>query len=374
VKILHVTPSYKPAYGYGGPIWSVAALCEYQVAAGHEVTVFCTLANGKTELELPDRRAIIQEGVAVWYFKRRTKDHSHFSPGLLTELFWRIKDFDVVHFHSWWNLVIIPAMVLSRLRAVRPVFSPRGMLGDFTFHSVSKRLFHRLLGRFLLQKVVFHATAEQERAEILRRVPGARVFVLPNIVAFPDFPEGGDQLQRDTFNLIFLSRIHPKKGLDLLFPALAKLPFPWRLSVVGSGDASYKAQLQSLADDLGIAGYIDWHGWLSGEAKYRALQSADAMVLTSYHENFANVVIESLALGTPVLVSDKVGLSDYVAANTLGRVCTLDPEDIAARLCALREDTAQRARVRLAAPGLIRRDFDPERLARKYTEAYGAGY
>ncbi len=82
------------------------------------------------------------------------------------------------------------------------------------------------------------------------------------------------------------------------------------------------------------------------------------------------MVVEALALGTPVLVSDQVGLSDYVQMHGLGRVCGLDPEGIAATLRALQADTEGRIQIRRAAPGLIRKDFDPMRLAEQYIEAY----
>jgi glycosyltransferase involved in cell wall biosynthesis len=370
VRILHVAPSYKPAYIYGGPILSVAALCENQIKAGHSVQVFCTLANGSTELDIPAGKNRFVEGVSVSYFRRLTKDHSHFSPSLLWTLLRKAKNFDVLHFHSWWNLVTIPGILFCQLVSKKAFLSPRGMFGDFTFQSPAKHLFHQLLGRYLLKNVVFHATSSREKLEILKRMPGAQVFVLPNIVGIPTFPEGKKQKPKDIFQLLFLSRIHPKKGLDQLFPALAMLPFNWSLTIAGSGDDPYITQLKSLAAKLGIAQQLHWLGWLSGDDKYRALQSVDAMVLTSHHENFANVVVESLAMGTPVLVSDKVGLCDYVEANKLGRVCSLNPEDIAEKLSDLQADTEGRAHIRNTAPDLIRRDFDPQILARKYVETY----
>lgn len=370
MRILHVTPSYKPAYIYGGPIWSVAALCESQVKEGHSVEVFCTLANGSTELEIPTGEDRFVEGVSVSYFRRLTKDHSHFSPALLWTLLRKAKNFDVLHFHSWWNLVTIPGILFCQLVSQKAFLSPRGMFGDFTFQSPAKRLFHQLLGRYLLKNIVFHATSSREKSEILKRMPGAQVFVLPNIVRVPPFPEGQKQTELDVFQLAFLSRIHPKKGLENLFQALATLSFPWTLSIAGSGDEIYIAKLKSLAQKLGITQHIHWLGWLSGEAKYQTLQSADVMVLTSQHENFANVVIESLAMGTTVLISDKVGLCDYVEANKLGRICSLDPEDIALKLADLHADAEGRTHIRNSAPGLIHRDFDPQRLARKYVETY----
>ncbi|MEL6942891.1 MAG: glycosyltransferase, partial [Bacteroidota bacterium] len=125
--VLHIVPSYKPAYIYGGTITAISILAESQAALGHKIQVFTTTANGKEEL--PKGSTTI-DGVQVQYFPRWTKDHTHFSPALLWKLFRSIKKYDTVHLHSWWNLVTIPALFICWLRGVRPFFSPHGMLSS----------------------------------------------------------------------------------------------------------------------------------------------------------------------------------------------------------------------------------------------------
>ncbi len=146
MRILHITASYKPAFIYGGPIYSVAALCEKLSNRDFDfaqpdmvgktkinVVVYTTLANGKQELPYQNGETKIVEGVKVTYFKRITKDHSHFSPALLSALWRNAKNFDVIHIHSWWNLVSMGAVVICLLKGIKPIISPRGMLGDYTF-------------------------------------------------------------------------------------------------------------------------------------------------------------------------------------------------------------------------------------------------
>jgi glycosyltransferase involved in cell wall biosynthesis len=374
LKILHLTPSYKPATTYGGPIFSVSKLCEALQTAGHEVQVLSTLANGKTELQIPAGEVQIVEGVKVRYYPRWTKDHSHFSPALLWAWWRAIQPGTVLHVHSWWNLVAILGVALALLKGQRPVLSPRGMLSAYTLQSGAKRLFHHLLGRHLLRRCVLHATSEQEAKELRTVVPGARYFVAPNLLELPQ-PQaraGGPVRQLGAaLQLLFLSRIHPKKGLELLFSALARADYAWQLTVAGTGEVDYIAELKDLALGLNIAENIRWAGWVEGVAKWDLLERADLLVLPSQNENFANVVLEALALGTPVLLSTEVGLSEYVQAEGLGWGCAAEVNALRSALAGVASDRAALAAIRVRASEQVRQDFSVERVLGMYLAGYG---
>ncbi|MEN0045624.1 MAG: glycosyltransferase [Bacteroidota bacterium] len=369
--VLHIVPSYKPAYIYGGTITAISILAESQAALGHNIQIFTTTANGKSEL--PKGRRIV-DGVQVQYFPRWTKDHTHFSPDLLWTLFWNIKKYDTVHLHSWWNLVTIPALLICWLRGVRPFFSPHGMLSSYSLENESggaKGIFHRLFGRFLLSKSILHATAQQEAEEGLQMIPDWKYVLVPNIVELPERKNyRTEKCENQLFKLVFLSRIHHKKGLELLFEALSQVEFDFQLRIAGDGKETYVAQLKQLAEELKIAPKIDWVGWINGEAKYQLLANSDLFTLTSHNENFAMVVIESLAVGTPVFLSDRVGLSDYVQAKQLGWICSLDIPKIREDLQDIYEQKEALAEIRAKAPAQIYQDFSAESIARQYVEAY----
>ncbi|MBK7410263.1 MAG: glycosyltransferase [Saprospirales bacterium] len=93
--------------------------------------------------------------------------------------------------------------------------------------------------------------------------------------------------------------------------------------------------------------------------------------MTSLHENFANVVLESLAVGTPVLLSDHVGVRDYVQEKDLGWVTSLDVAQIARTIETACLDVEKRRRIREEGPGIIREDFEVVRVAERYLEGYG---
>ncbi|HEY4198174.1 MAG TPA: glycosyltransferase [Mucilaginibacter sp.] len=378
MKCLQIVPAYKPAYVYGGPIYSVSALCEELIKAGHQVTVITTTANGKSELEVTPGKMYCVDGVDVLYFKRYTKDHTHFSPGLLGYLWKNINDYDVVHIHSWWNLISLIAVIICAIKSKRPVLSPRGMLSEYTRganHTFSKRIIQSLVGKPFLSKVKFHATSLAEKEEILRIYPKAAVAVIFNFVALPDY-KGRSVASRESSqreNMLFLSRITPKKGLELFFTSLKAIEWNFHLTIVGPYDPDYRTSLMDLSRSDGLENKITWAEPVYGDQKYDLLAANDLLVLPSYNENFANVIIEALAFGCPVLISDMVGLAPYIAEKNLGWVTKVDAEDITQKLNEQHEDVDRKEWIRKNAPQIIQEDFKGENLVNSFIALYRSG-
>lgn len=370
MTLLHITPSYKPAFCYGGPTLSVSHLCETLARQRHTVDVLTTTANGRTELAVPTAASQLTEGVKVRYYRRSTGDHSHLSPALLWQVWQSCRHYDAVHIHSWWNTVAVFSVLICRIRGVRPMVSPRGMLSPYTMRSRAKRIFHRLTGRVLLKGVVLHATSEQEEREIAGLVPGTETCCLPNLVPLP--PISANQTEAvapdGQYHILFLGRLDPKKGLEILFHALSMLSFPCRLTVAGAGTPEYEAVLRRLAEALGISNRVEWTGWVEGPVKYRLLACADVFVLPSHNENFANAALEALAMGTPVVLSDTVGIAAYVQHTGFGRICPAEAGAVADALAILAAKGCGFERSIMAEQ--TRRDFDPDRLAENYVDVY----
>src|ERR1700760_4923022 len=131
MNILFISPSYKPANIYGGTIVVISLLAESLAKLGHDVTVLTTTANGKEELDVTPGKPVLVDGVNVIYFKRITGDHTHVSPALWRYLNKYVKEYDVVHIHSWWNVLVIGAAMVCRLNKVVPVLSPHGMFSNY---------------------------------------------------------------------------------------------------------------------------------------------------------------------------------------------------------------------------------------------------
>ncbi|TKK68206.1 glycosyltransferase [Ilyomonas limi] len=371
LKILHIVPSYKPAYIYGGPIESVSKLCEAQASVGHTVKVFTTTANGEAELEVKAGKELDVDGVCVTYFKRITKDHTHISFDLWKQLAKEGNKYDLIHIHSWWNILVIVATIICHAKKSKVVISPRGMLSGYIFTSSKsfiKKVIHSSVGKKVLKKSAFHATSQAEYDECKDLIPGWKGFMVPNILTLPPLPLV--KKANEVFTLQFLSRIHPKKGLEFLFETIANIPFPVVLKIAGSGEEEYITELKQKAKELNIESKIQWLGWQDRASKFDLLMNADLFVLTSYNENFANVVIESLHVGTPVMVSDKVGLAAFIESEHMGWVSSLSTAAITKTIIAAINDVAARKRIAAEGPEIIKSHFSIEKLVDDYVIAY----
>lgn len=370
MRVLQISASYKPAYIYGGPIISVANLSEQLAENNYTVEVFTTTANGANELDVMPNTPTIVNGVKITYFKRITKDHSHFSPRLLSTLWKQIRRFDAIHIHAWWNTVSVLSALIALMRGVPLVISPRGTLSDYSFHnrnSFYKTCIHNVLGKTLLNRSYIHATSQHEVNALQLIISPKHIFNIPNLITLqPPAVDVATQTDNN-LQLLFFSRIEEKKGLDILLHALAGVKIPFHLTIAGDGNENYINQLKQIADGHQLSVKISWIGFQS-ENKFSILQQHHLLVLPSYDENFGNVVIESLGVGTPVLISEQVGLANYVKENNLGWICKTEPESITTIINNI--TLPQLATIRSKAPQIIYRDFNAENLLTKYTAMY----
>jgi glycosyltransferase involved in cell wall biosynthesis len=224
----------------------------------------------------------------------------------------------VLHSHSLWMLPNIYPGRTARRYKLPYVVAPRGTLSAWAFRSGSrlKQAFWSSIQRPALEAVsCFQATALHEYQDIRRMGFRQPVAVIPNGIDVPPMRKVEAHGMR---TLLFLGRIHAVKGLDMLLPAWAALQnrFPqWRLRIVGPDNDGYLAKMRALASSLALQ-RVDFSGPLYGVEKSRAYSDADLFVLPSYSENFGVSVAESLAAGTPAIVTDGApwsGLSEQRA-------------------------------------------------------------
>ena len=370
MKILIVIPSYKPAYVYGGPIYSVSRLAEALVQRGNEVTVYTTNANGSDELDIKTDFPFDIEGVTVYYFKRWSRGHSNFSPKLLFQLFRNLKTFDVIHIQSWWNLVTVPAALICSIGGKTPMISPRGTLTVYTLTHKGhflKSIFHKWIGTTLLKKSVLFFSTLREWKEASKLIEISKYYVIPNLLdLYPStLPREHNE---ECLQILFLGRIDPAKNLELVFDALKDDPgFKYQWTIAGEGHESYLRECKEKTKD--VSG-IFLLGSIAGEAKFHLLANADVLVLPSHTENFGNVIIEALSQGTAVLMSRHVGIGDYVVSHRLGLFVDDNPESWKEALRALAMDKSVLHDIRKRAPEIISRDFQPQVIAEEYQKAY----
>ncbi|MBB6128035.1 XrtY-associated glycosyltransferase XYAG1 [Mucilaginibacter lappiensis] len=372
MKILQISASYKPAFIYGGPIMSVSMLCEQLTKAGCEIMVYTTTANGSSELTVTPNQPVNMDGVPVIYFKRITKDHTHFSPALLKSVWQNVKKYDVVHIQAWWNLVSVLSCLIAVWRKVPVVVSARGTLSPYSFQNKNgmiKSLIHRLLTRPLLKRCHIHTTSAYEQSAVDSIIKYKSIATIYNFVKLPVYYSQEQSAISSPIKLIFLSRIEEKKGLDILLNALGMVKIPFHLTIAGTGNGTYIDQLKSLAIQKNIHDNITWTGFVN-DSKFELLQQHHLFVLPSHDENFGNTVIESLSVGIAVLISESVGLADYVEKNQLGWVCQPNQQSVREAIERITQQHTDLIRIRNSAGPIIRHDFNESRLVNQYLNMY----
>jgi glycosyltransferase involved in cell wall biosynthesis len=365
MKVLHVVPSYYPATFWGGPILSTKAICDGIAGQdGFDLRVLTTDAAGP---RIAQRVSAAAFAYPVHHAVRVAG--SSVAPGLLARLPVAILRADLVHLTGVYSSPTLPVMALCRLMGKPLVWSPRGSLqATEEWEEVprrrAKRAFHRAVAAVIPRDAVIHATAEAEARVAEWLFPHHRGAIIPNAVTVPALqPRARGQRLR----LMFLSRLHPKKGLDLLLDAMWDLPPDVTLDIYGDGEAAHVAALKHKAQ--GISRAIRFHGHVTGEAKAEAFHAADLYVLPSHSENFGIAVAEALAHGVPVLTTDATPWQG-VERHGCGKVITLGRDDLGAAIMALAEDDL----VAMGARGRdwMQRDFSPEAMVAGFARLYRA--
>jgi len=376
-KILHVIPSVGPHRG--GPSVLMHTLARALSQAGLEIHVATTDDNGPGRLRVPHGVPQQEDGATFWYFPRQTRFYT-FSWPLTRWLARHVREFDLVHIHALFSYATLPAALLARRAGVPYIVRPLGTLNRWGIENRRpwvKRLSFRILeSRILANAAGIHYTSEQELGEARELGVFARPLIVPNPVELPALDSRPPAaLPRNRKVVLFLSRFDRKKGLDLLLAAFARVRRECPdavLVLAGDGDPQWVATLKADAQRLHIESDIVWAGFLTGEEKWGALRGADVFVLPSYSENFGIALVEALACGCPVVLSDQVGIHGEITRAEAGLVTPCRVDDLAGALLQVLGDASLRRRMSENGIRLARRQFSLEAVARQLADAYAA--
>ncbi|WP_161595219.1 glycosyltransferase [Mariprofundus erugo] len=314
--MLHVSAYFAPAYCYGGPPRSIHGLCLALANSGMIVCALTSAANGN--IELPDQivAANAFNGVKVIYLPRAYPKGYFYCPDMKVYLESIINNFDLVHIHGCWNYMSWMAGHICRKNNVPYIVSPRGMLESeaMKVSAFKKKIAYAILEKRQLNGAAWiHATSLKEESSVKALNITPPVSVIPNGVDLPKGESGCDKQLRARFNisdrgfvLLFVGRLHPIKGLNVLCGGLRlakKSMSHIRLVLVGDGDEEYVNQLKSQFSDLVSSGHLIFAGHLDGEEKADAFMSANAFSLMSQSENFGLAIAEAMSYGLPVILS-----------------------------------------------------------------------
>lgn len=274
-----------------------------------------------------------QEGFRVFYFAKQTEFYKVSIP-LLIWLCRNVTKYDVVHVHAVFSFSTLAAGWASWLRGVPYIVRPLGVLNAWGMNNRRrwlKTLSFRLLDKPVLDHAsAIHYTSHQEAAEAARLGIRAHAVMIPLGMDMTPFlslppPELFTARFPETAGrpiILFLSRLDPKKNIELLLEAMAQLgaeesnpiqPIPTGsaplLVIAGSGALAYVAELQARALAMGLEKQVVWAGHLEGDVKLSALAAATVYVLPSHSENFGIALLEAMAAGLPCISTPNVALA-----------------------------------------------------------------
>lgn len=363
MKIAHIISSIETQTA--GPSYSVPAICRGLARQGGRVDLL--------SLGVPGER-LVEEGVCDRRFARSLPwlwPARRLGVSLALDRALAKGTHDVWHTHGLWMMPnIYPARHAVRAKASL-LLSPRGMMSAeaMRFSAGRKRLFWGLQRRALAAVDCFHATSEEE-AEGIRALGFAQpVAIIPNGIDLPDIEAVGAARQRE---VVSLGRIHPKKGLDWLIAAWARVEreFPdWRLRIIGPDEGGHAAQLAAQAGSLGVT-RVTIEPPVLGAEKWRLLHGATLFALPTRNENFAMTVAESLACATPVISTRGAPWSGLALENCGWWIdCGVEPLAEALRR-AMTLPPARLAEMGANGRAWMQRDFAWDSVARRMMAVY----
>lgn len=342
MNILHVIPSV--GSHRGGASQAVLEMLQSLKNTKVKVELVTTNDNGTDLLDVPLSQLTQYQEIPTRFFPRFSPQVSFvrefaFSWELTKWLWKHIHEYDLVHIHALFSYASTVAMIIARFKQVPYINQPHGLLCEWSLQQsqLKKKIYLSLIEKSNLQHSrILQLTSTKEVQEVELLGLGVPPVVMPLGLQIPaDIPQSRQKL-REMFNIppeqtiiLFMSRLHYKKGLDYLIPALSKVKTgKFTFILAGNGSPEYEAEISELLINNQIEHCTHRPGFVTGEMKNILLQGSDIFVLTSHSENFGVVVLEAMAAGLATIVTPGVALASMIKENDVGYVPELDIVEI----------------------------------------------
>ncbi|MDJ1180731.1 hormogonium polysaccharide biosynthesis glycosyltransferase HpsP [Roseofilum sp. BLCC_M91] len=385
MRVLQIVPSISLVYG--GPSQMVKGL---SAALSHEpdmeVTILTTDSNGDTgeaPLDVPLDRPVEENGYSIRYFRCSPFRRYKFSLDLLNWLSEHASEYDIAHIHALFSPVSSAAATIARQKGLPYIMRPLGTLdpADLRKKRQLKRIYTALWEKpNIAGAAAIHFTSSIEAKISDRFGTQTPSVVVPLGVQLPQLPEPGKaranlNIPADKPLILYMSRIDPKKGLDLLLPALETLvneKFDFELVLAGGNpqNTAYVEQIKQQIKSSPLAPCTQFPGFVRGEEKGALLRDADLFVLPSYYENFGIAVAEAIASGTPVVISTGVYIWEDIQKSAAGWVCGCDVDSLTGSLRLALSDRQERLKRGAAGADYANTHYSWPAIAQQMIEVY----
>lgn len=297
-----------------------------------------------------------------------------------------IKGADAVHIHGIWVPYQTQVARIAHEMGIPYLISCRGMLDDWCMdqRKLKKLIYLKLAkGSWMLNNAaMIHCTAEGELAQSKKWFPKSPARVIPNLLDLAPFENmPGKQIAHEKFPmfdkgdpvLLYLSRLHYKKGVEHLIQAIKILRdarSPHRLLIAGDGDQAYENSLKALTKELGLEEYVSFLGLVVGDEKISLYEAADLFVLPTSQENFGFVLYESLAAGTPLITTKGVDTWPELEEKAGATICAQDAQVLADQIRSLSADKEALERVGALGRAWIFDEMHPKKIVDRFHSMY----
>ena len=350
MRVLHCVPSLDPSYG--GPVAVLKGLTRQLDLLGVSSSILCC-STGSPEADASNASAF--PGARILW-SHPAVSRFYWEPFLARRLRKRLKDFDLLHIHGFFNGITRAACLAARRSGIPYVLEPFGTLSP---RCLARNGFMKNIlliggarGDIEAANAVFF-TSEFERDEALKNFHISRSFIAPNGLDWVEFeapPAVGRfreewKLKDGCQVLLFIGRLDPIKGLEVFLPAFLDWagaePGDWIMVLAGPDKKGYRKKLERLAETKNGTSRVLFTGPLYGAERIRAMMNADLIVLPSFHESFGLSALEGMACAKPVLVSDQVALHPVIRRLDAGEVAAVDARSMRRALERMAERRSQ---------------------------------
>lgn len=384
MKVLHVIPSLSPSQG--GPSLVLPVMAAALAKRGVQVDVVTTDDDGRGR-KVPGGVTGAWQEREGWRLRMFPKQTEFYKVSLPLRRWLRahVSEYDVVHVHAVFSFASSAACAAARAAGVPFIVRPLGVLNAWGMRNrrrwIKAQSFRWLDKPLLDAAAAIHYTSQAEADEAAALAIRARPVVIPlgtdlrgfDVLPSPSLFHAAHPQAADDRNVLFLSRLDPKKGLELLLDAFAMSSARrkgWRLVVAGAGEASYEASLKTRAEALGIQGRLLWTGFLEGAQKLSALAACQMFVLPSSSENFGIALLEAMASGLPCVSTEGVALAKDAAASGAVLLAERTAPELASVMDRLAESAQLRQSLGCRAADLARNAYSAEAMAAALENLY----